>query len=84
MVSDKAKIEQRQHFRLNRLVSLPADFCVWLASREAAFLKGRYVFANWDVDELKSKANRIESSGELRMWIAGLHQKNFLTPQVFA
>lgn len=60
--------------RLIGIVSLPAALCVWLASSEAAFLKGKYVFANWDVDELKSRAEEIASSGELQMWIAGLPQ----------
>ncbi|KAH6844733.1 hypothetical protein B0I37DRAFT_327491, partial [Chaetomium sp. MPI-CAGE-AT-0009] len=32
--------------------SLPRGFAVWLASPEAAFLKGRFVMSNWDVDEL--------------------------------
>ncbi|CAG9954006.1 unnamed protein product [Clonostachys rosea f. rosea IK726] len=41
---------------------LPGQFCVWLASKEAKFLKNRYVWANWDVDELKSRAQEIESS----------------------
>lgn len=34
-------------------LQLPADFAVWLASPEARFLKGRFVYANWDVEELK-------------------------------
>jgi hypothetical protein len=36
-------------------VELPANFIVWLASPEAAFLKGRFVWSNWDVKELKEK-----------------------------
>jgi hypothetical protein len=32
------------------LVSLPASFNVWLASPEARFLKGKFLWANWDVD----------------------------------
>ncbi|KAH6669307.1 hypothetical protein B0J14DRAFT_517437, partial [Halenospora varia] len=35
--------------------SLPADFSVWLASPEATFLRGRFVWVNWDVDELKAR-----------------------------
>ncbi|KAG5991328.1 hypothetical protein E4U43_004048 [Claviceps pusilla] len=31
---------------------LPADFALWLAGPESDFLSGRYVWANWDVDEL--------------------------------
>ncbi|XXG98351.1 hypothetical protein Hte_004674 [Hypoxylon texense] len=38
--------------------ALPGNFAVWAASPEAAFLHGRFVWANWDVDGLKS--------GELR------------------
>ncbi|KAL7627820.1 hypothetical protein AAE478_002015 [Parahypoxylon ruwenzoriense] len=37
---------------------LPGHFAVWAASPEAAFLHGRFVWAAWDVNELKS--------GELR------------------
>ena len=40
------------------LVQLPAHFLV-LSSPEAAFLKGRLVWANWDVDELESQAEEI-------------------------
>lgn len=35
------------------LVELPGDFVVWAVSPEARFLNGRFVWANWDVDELK-------------------------------
>lgn len=37
------------------IASLPADFSVWLASPEATFLHGRFVWVNWDVDELKAR-----------------------------
>lgn len=36
-------------------VQLPAQFLVWMASPEAAFLRGRCAWANWDVDELKAQ-----------------------------
>ena len=35
---------------------------VWLASREAAFLAGRFIWANWDMNELKARAEEIQSS----------------------
>lgn len=35
---------------------------MWLASPEAAFLAGRFVWANWDVEELKARAKEIEES----------------------
>ncbi|TVY80469.1 Short chain dehydrogenase citE [Lachnellula suecica] len=52
-------------------VSLPGNFSVWLASPEAKFLKGRFLWANWDVDELKAKAKEIESSAQLSIGLAG-------------
>ncbi|PNP77067.1 hypothetical protein FNYG_09680 [Fusarium nygamai] len=42
--------------------ALAAQFYVWLASPEAEFLKGKFVWVNWDVDELKARANEIKSS----------------------
>ncbi|KFY15661.1 hypothetical protein V492_01858 [Pseudogymnoascus sp. VKM F-4246] len=52
-------------------VSLPGSFNLWLASPEARFLKGKYLWANWDVDELKARANEIESSEELTIGLFG-------------
>ncbi|KAF5608520.1 hypothetical protein FPANT_444 [Fusarium pseudoanthophilum] len=42
--------------------ALAAQFYVWLASPEAEFLKGKFVWANWDVDELKARADEIKNS----------------------
>ncbi|KAJ5720410.1 uncharacterized protein N7483_008344 [Penicillium malachiteum] len=52
-------------------VDLPAEFLIWLTSPEAEFLKGRYVMANWDVDELKAKADQIKSGLLLTSGING-------------
>jgi len=38
---------------------LPGDFSVWLASPEAKFLNGRFVWAQWDVDELISLKEKV-------------------------
>jgi NAD(P)-dependent dehydrogenase (short-subunit alcohol dehydrogenase family) len=38
---------------------LSAEFIVWSASKEAAFLSGRLAWVNWDVDELISKKDDI-------------------------
>ncbi|KAF0327075.1 reductase [Colletotrichum asianum] len=48
--------------------ALPGHFCVWLASPEARFLKNKFVWANWDVQELMQRAGEIESS-HLLTWI---------------
>ncbi|KAF7592439.1 hypothetical protein BBP40_000287 [Aspergillus hancockii] len=52
-------------------VSLPASFNVWLASPEARFLKGKYLWANWDVDELKARAKEIEAGTQLSIGLVG-------------
>lgn len=57
---------------MNVLVSLPGHFNVWLASPEAAFLRGKYVWVNWDVDELKALAKEIQESMLLRVSLNGL------------
>ncbi|MCJ1304224.1 hypothetical protein MMC08_007036 [Hypocenomyce scalaris] len=43
-------------------VNLPGHFAVWVASPEAEFLKGRFLWAHWDVEELKAKKQEIEGS----------------------
>jgi hypothetical protein len=48
---------------------------VWLASQEAGFMKGKYIFANWDVDELKTRADEISGSTMLEMWPEGLEHR---------
>ncbi|KAM5349763.1 hypothetical protein ACJ41O_006268 [Fusarium nematophilum] len=53
-------------------VSLPSDFLVWAASREASFLHGKFVFANWDVEELKARSAKIEEGTDLSMVLSGL------------
>ncbi|KAF2122991.1 hypothetical protein BDV96DRAFT_639542 [Lophiotrema nucula] len=52
-------------------VSLPASFNVWLASPEARFLKGKYLWVNWDVDELKARAKEIEEGTEFDLGLVG-------------
>ncbi|EPE08097.1 short chain dehydrogenase reductase family [Ophiostoma piceae UAMH 11346] len=51
---------------------LPGSFLVWLASPEAKFLRGKFVWANWDVEELISRADEIESSWLLRVILEGV------------
>ncbi|RFU75827.1 oxidoreductase, short chain dehydrogenase reductase family [Trichoderma arundinaceum] len=53
-------------------VELPAHFCVWLASAEAKFLKGKFVWANWDVPELLRRAEEIRDSRLLTVGLAGV------------
>ncbi|KAI9899783.1 hypothetical protein N3K66_006244 [Trichothecium roseum] len=53
-------------------VELPAHFCVWLASSEAAFLKNKFAWANWDVEELRSRAEEIEETNLLTVGLDGV------------
>lgn len=53
------------------LVSLPASFNVWLASPEASLFKGKFLWANWDVDELKAQAKEIEAGTQLSIGLVG-------------
>ena len=43
-------------------VVLPGQFAVWLASPEADFLNGRFVWAEWDVDELLEVKDKIKEN----------------------
>ncbi|KAG4441698.1 hypothetical protein IFR05_002832 [Cadophora sp. M221] len=52
-------------------VSLPASFNVWLASPEARFLKGKFLWSNWDVDELKARSKEIEAGQQFNIGLVG-------------
>ncbi|KAK0712491.1 hypothetical protein B0T26DRAFT_803564 [Lasiosphaeria miniovina] len=59
--------------------SLPGNFAVWAASREARFLHGRYVWASWDVDELAQGElkKRLDSDVDfLRVSVGGIRGSN--------
>jgi hypothetical protein len=52
-------------------VSLPGSFNVWLASPEARFLKGKFLWANWDVEELQERSHEIQTSTQLSIALGG-------------
>ncbi|KAH7020687.1 hypothetical protein B0J12DRAFT_585854 [Macrophomina phaseolina] len=53
--------------------SLPEGFTVWLASPAAAFLKGRFVWSSWDVEELVAMKQKFEEDPEFcQMTLKGL------------
>ncbi|KAK3374680.1 hypothetical protein B0H63DRAFT_480731 [Podospora didyma] len=53
-------------------IDLPGAFCVWLASPEAKFLRGKFVWANWDAEELLARADEIKNSRLLTWLIDGV------------
>ncbi|MCJ1419677.1 hypothetical protein MMC32_006033 [Xylographa parallela] len=52
-------------------VNLPAHFNVWVTSPEAKFLRGKFVWANWSVPELMTRAKEIEETPVLTSNILG-------------
>jgi NAD(P)-dependent dehydrogenase (short-subunit alcohol dehydrogenase family) len=54
-------------------VSLPGAEAVWLASPEARFLHGRFIWASWDVDELKSDEIRKAIAEDVEFLKIGVH-----------
>lgn len=47
------------------LVSLPSSVAVWLVSEEAKFLRGKFVWSNWDVEELIAREQEIVANQEM-------------------
>ena len=55
----------------NLIAELAAGFLVWAASPEAAFLKGKFLWVHWDIDELKAKKDELENSSQLTIGLNG-------------
>ncbi|KAF3765748.1 NAD(P)-binding protein [Cryphonectria parasitica EP155] len=53
-------------------IDLPGHFCLWVASPEASFLRGKFVWVNWDVDELKARKEEILSTDLLDTKLGGV------------
>ncbi|KAH6960124.1 hypothetical protein DER45DRAFT_627163 [Fusarium avenaceum] len=67
---DKGMTEDSMHWDD---VTLPGAFAVWCASPEALFLHGRFVWAAWDVDELKSGPVRKRLEKDVNFLRIGVH-----------
>ncbi|KAK3399498.1 hypothetical protein B0T20DRAFT_452917 [Sordaria brevicollis] len=64
-------------------ISLPADFATWATTKEARFLHGRFVWAAWDVDELRAiYEERFKKDPEMfRFGVVGLAGSNLHVTQ---
>ena len=51
--------------------SLPGHFFVWLSTPDAAFLAGKWVWANWDVEQLIERKEEITGSDLLTSVVQG-------------
>lgn len=63
-------------------MSLPGDASVWAATPAANFLHGRFIWSNWDVDELiQRKGEIVSQDGMLKIGLQGVEfvdmQKTF-------
>ncbi|KAI9788355.1 MAG: hypothetical protein M1816_006958 [Peltula sp. TS41687] len=65
---------------LFREVELPGAFSVWLASGHADFLKGKYIWANWDVDELKQREKEITADPSMLSLCLGGFETKYAKP----
>jgi hypothetical protein len=43
----------------------------WVASPEGEFLKGKYLWVNWDVDELKARREELSAPTKLVTGLVG-------------
>ncbi|KAL2840494.1 hypothetical protein BJY01DRAFT_249958 [Aspergillus pseudoustus] len=48
-------------------ISLPGGLCVWLTKGERGWLSGRYICANWDMDELAARREEIVAGDKFKM-----------------
>jgi hypothetical protein len=51
------------------IAALPAGVIAFLTTPRAEFLRGRWLSANWSVDELESRKNEIVKQDLLKMGI---------------
>ncbi|KAI9150528.1 Short chain dehydrogenase citE [Paramyrothecium foliicola] len=73
----KSGVDENSGFRFDD-ENLPGHFAVWAASPEAAFLHGRFVWANWDMEEIKNGVvgQQIQEDEHfLKVGIEGLTEK---------
>lgn len=52
-------------------VSLLASFDLWLASPEARFLKGKFLWCNRDIDEPKAQVEDVAAGRKLNIDLCG-------------
>ncbi|KAI3391435.1 hypothetical protein diail_7359 [Diaporthe ilicicola] len=51
--------------------NLAGNFLTWLVSAEGEFLKGKYLWVNWDVDELKARKEELSAPNKLVTGLVG-------------
>lgn len=54
---------------VSKTASLPGAFAVWCASADSESLRGKFLWANWDVEELKARES--QGTQQLTMGLLG-------------
>jgi len=70
IMNSEMTLDQFKPFALDTF-ELVGDLGVWLASEKAAFLNGRYIDSNWNVDELVARKEEIAEGGKLSVVLKG-------------
>lgn len=52
-------------------IRLPADFIVWTVSEEAKPYNGKFLWSQWDVEELVARKGEIEGTDNLNFGLIG-------------
>lgn len=50
---------------------LAGSFLVWVTSAEGEFLKGKFLWVNWDVEELKARKDEFRNPNKLVTGLVG-------------
>ncbi|RFU78518.1 hypothetical protein TARUN_3765 [Trichoderma arundinaceum] len=70
--SEMSEKASRPEFPTTDSPELMANFAVWLAGPDSDFLSGRFLWANWDVEELIAAKDKIAANpGHLRLTLGG-------------
>ena len=56
---------------MKNAVALPANFVVWAVSSDGKFLNGKFIWAHWDIDDLKAKTKEIEGTDKFTFGLLG-------------
>lgn len=69
MLEDTTRLKLANEYAL---VELPAAWCVWATTKAATFLHGRFLWTDWDVDELLDVKDRFNDPGFLKLGLQGV------------
>jgi NAD(P)-dependent dehydrogenase (short-subunit alcohol dehydrogenase family) len=66
-----ANFPEMLHFSLADEPTLPADTIIWLAKERRNWLNGRFVWSNWDLEEVESKQDLIVQNDLFKFRMTG-------------